>query len=65
MKRYFIIYNKRLGKYFEQDFGGWSFQSDQKIAYKFKSKEAADNIIKWLEKWLEQENDYEIKEVLQ
>lgn len=59
MKHYFIIYNKRLDKYFEQDFAGWSYQSEQRLAYKFKSQGAAENIIKWLR----QEHECEIIEV--
>jgi tRNA splicing ligase len=59
MRSYFIIYNKRLGKYFEQDFAGWSYVCNRDNASKFKSKTAAEDIIKWLK----QEHECVIQEI--
>jgi hypothetical protein len=43
----YIIKNSD-GKYFEQDFAGWSWQVEYRHAYKFKSLHEAEYAMTWL-----------------
>lgn len=37
----YIIRNTDTGCYYEQDFAGWSWQADIKMAYKFNTEQVA------------------------